>query len=184
MQRRQFLLLGGASSAWLFLSGHSPYRRFQIYRKTRLIVMSSHDDPRSGLIADALATFFLAHWPDSKSQSGRARTAPEMVDLIRTSQLEVAVLSKKEAIAAREGSGRHTRSGKSQLSALAELGDHVLVTREDLLRPMAEKIMQALQENWQALDPQLSRAASSPFSGKPIGIPLHPVAAERFKPAI
>ncbi len=181
MNRRSFIVSGSVLAAWALLSGHSPYRKFQIYRKTRLIVMSSKDDPRAGVVADGLAGFFATYWQDSKSASGRARTAPELVKLLLTNQLEVGVLSQSDAAAARLGQDRFAKLGPAALCALAVLKDHMLVTREDLLKPIAEKILQAMQANWASLDPNLSGAAAGPYIGQPIGIPLHSVAAEFYQ---
>jgi Acetamidase/Formamidase family len=75
MNRRSFFLSGFAISAWTLLSGYSPYRKFQIYRKTRLIVMAPNDDPRAGVVADGLAEFFASYRKDSKSTSSRARVS-------------------------------------------------------------------------------------------------------------
>ena len=181
MNRRSFIVSGSALAAWALLSGHSPYRKFQIYRKTRLIVMASKDDPRAGVVADGLAGFFATYWQDSKSASGRARTAPELVKLLFTNQLEVGVLSQTDAAAARLGQGPFAKIGPVALCALAVLKDHLLVTRADLLQPIAEKILQAMQGNWGSLNPDLTGAVAGPYVGQPIGIPLHSVAAEFYQ---
>ena len=181
MNRRSFIVSGSALAAWALLSGHSPYRKFQIYRKTRLIVMASKDDPRAGVVADGLAGFFANYWQDSKSASGRARTAPELVKLLFTNQLEVGVLSQTDAAAARLGQDRFAKIGPVALCALAVLKDHLLVTRADLLQPIAEKILQAMQANWGSLNPDLTGAVAGPYVGQPIGIPLHGVAADFYQ---
>ncbi len=181
MNRRCFIVSGSALAAWALLSGHSPYRKFQIYRKTRLIVMASKDDPRAGVVADGLAGFFATYWRDSKSASGRARTAPELVKLFFTNQLEVGVLSQTDAAAARLGQDRFAKIGPVTLCALAVLKEHLLVTRADLLQPIAEKILQAMQVNWASLNPDLTGAADRPYVGQPIGIPLHSVAADFYQ---
>ena len=168
-------------AAWALLSGHSPYRKFQIYRKTRLIVMAANDDKRAGVVADGLAGFFATYWKDSKSASGRAQTAPELVKLLLTSQLEVGVLSKSDAAAARLGQDRFAKLGPAALCALAVLKDHMLVTREDLLTPIAEKILQAMQANWTSLNPDLTGAVAGPYVGQQIGIPLRSVVADFYR---
>ncbi len=181
MNRRSFIVSGAALAAWALLSGHSPYRKFQIYRKTRLIIMASKDDPRAGVVADGLAGFFATYWQDSKSASGRARTAPELVKLLFTNQLEVGVLSQTDAAAARLGQDSFAKIGPVALCALAVLKDHLLVTRADLLQPIAEKILQAMQANWASLNPDLTGAVAGPYVGQPLGIPLHSVAADFYQ---
>ena len=128
-----------------------------------------------------LAGFFATYWQDSKSASGRARTAPELVKLLFTNQLEVGVLSQSDAAAARLGQDRFAKIGPVALCALAVLKDHLLVTRADLLQPIAEKILQAMQANWASLNPDLTGAVAGPYVGQPIGIPLHSVAADFFQ---
>jgi hypothetical protein len=183
MNRRSFIVPATALAAWVLLSGHSPYRKFQIYRKTRLIVMAPNDDARAGVVADSLAAFFATYWKDSKSIPGRAQTAPDLVRLLLSSQLDVAVLAQKEAVSARAGVDRYAKQGPVALCALAVLKDHVLVTREDLLKPVAEKIIQAMQANWKALKPDLTGEAAKPYAGQAIGIPLHSVAAVLYSRA-
>ncbi|MEO6022652.1 MAG: hypothetical protein ABIP64_05975 [Burkholderiales bacterium] len=173
---RRSLLFASAGGAWLLLTGHSPYRRFQIYRKTRLIVMAANEDKRAAIIADGLAEFFAKAWTESQSISGRAQTAPDLVQLLVTNQLEVGVLSKKEARAAREGKNRFSRSGPQALCVLAIFGDHVLITREDLLEPIAVKILEPMTKQWQLVKAEVSQSARGPFAGEATGLPLHRVA--------
>ena len=181
MNRRSFLVSGSALAAWALLSGHSPYRKFHIFRKTRLIITAPNDDKRAGVVADGLATFFSTYWKDSRPSSGRAQTAPELVRVLLTNQLDFAVLGLSEAAAARNGRGRFAKQGAAPLCALAVFKDHVLVTREDLLKPIAEKIIEPLQSNWADVDSDLSGMVESPYVGQALGIPLHSVAAERYQ---
>ena len=118
--------------------------------------MAPNDDKRAGVVADGLAAFFATYWKDSRSASGRAQTAPELVKLLLTNQLDVAVFSQKDAASARAGQDRFAKQGPAALCALAVLKEHVLVTREDLLKPIAEKIIQAMQS-------QLEVAESRPL---------------------
>lgn len=183
MDRRSFFVSATAMAAWALLSGHSPYRKFQIYRKTRLIVMAANDDKRAGVVADGLAVLFANNWKDSRSISGRAQTAPELVKLLVTNQLDVAVLAQQDAVLARAGQDRFAKLGAAPLCALAVLKGHVLVTREDLLVPIAEKIIEAMQGNWKTLKPDLTGEVATPYAGQSIGIPLHSVAADAYQRA-
>ncbi len=181
MKRRSFLVSGSAVAAWALLSGHSPYRKFHIFRKTRLIVMAPNDDKRAGVVADGVVVFFSIYWNESKPSSGRAQTAPEVVRLLLSNQLDVAVLSQKVAVAARTGQGRFAKQGPVPLCAMAVFKEHVLVTREDLLKPIAEKIIEPLQTHWEQLDPDLSGALATPYAGLSIGLPWHSVAADFYQ---
>ena len=181
MNRRRFLVSGSALAAWALLSGHSPYRKFHIFRKTRLIIMAPNDDKRAGVVADGIVAFYSTNWSDSKPSSGRAQTAPEVVRLIVTNQLDVAVLSQKDAIAARAGEGRFARTGPAPLCALAVFKDHFMVAREDLLKPIVEKIIEPLQRNWAEFAADITGGVAAPFSGQAMGIPLHSVAADLYQ---
>ena len=184
MNRRAFIGSASALAAWGLLSGHSPYRRFHIFRKTRLLIMAPNDDKRAGVVADGIVAFFLANWSDSRPSSGRAQTGPEVVRLLLSNQLDVAVFAQKDAVAARAGQGRFAKEGPAPLCALAVFKDHVMVTREDLLKPIVEKIVEPLQSKWDALAADLTGGVAAPFAGQEIGIPLHSVAAELYQRAV
>lgn len=181
MNRRAFFACTSALAAWGLLSGHSPYRRFHIFRKTRLLIVAPNDDKRAGVVADGIVAFYLTHWSDSKPSSGRSQTAPEVVRLLLSNQLDVAVLAQKEAVAARTGQGRFAKGGPAPLCALAVFKDHVMVTREDLLKPIVEKIIEPLQSKWNTLAVDLTGDVAAPFTGQEIGIPLHRVAADLYR---
>ena len=173
---RRALLLAGASAAWFTLTGHSPYRKFHIYRKTRLIVMAANEDKRAAQIADELADFFAKTWKESQAVSGRAQTAPDLVQLLITNQLDIAVISLSEARDAREGKGRHRRTGPQPLCSMGKFGEHLLITRENLLAPIAEKILEPMTTQWQLISKPVAQSATGPFSDEISAIPLHAVA--------
>ncbi len=182
-RRRRFLRALGGAAAWIALSGHSPYRQFQIYRKTRLIILHTRSDARAASLADALAALFAKHWPDSQAITARARDSVDLVKLIKSAQLDVALLSAAEAAAARQGIDAFARSGKTSLAVLAQIGGHLLLTREDLLEPVARKVVSALSSHWEELDAGFRGEAPSPEPGAGLGVPLHTTAAALYRSA-
>lgn len=143
--------------------------------------MAPKDDKRARVVADGVVEFYLANWSDSKPASGRSQTAPEAVRLRMSNQLDVAILAQKDAVAARAGEGRFAKDGAVALCALAVFKDHVMVTREDLLKPIVEKIVQPLQNKWDAISADLTGGVAAPFAGQEIGIPLHSVATDLYQ---
>jgi hypothetical protein len=55
MNRRTLLRLTAASGSWLLLTGHSPYRQWEVYRKTRLIVLVNSEEAATVQLGLAIA---------------------------------------------------------------------------------------------------------------------------------
>ena len=75
MNRRGALRCAAAGGLWLALSGHSPYRQWEVYRKTRLIVLVSAAEHPSVILGSMLATTILASYPTARAfQSVSSKT--------------------------------------------------------------------------------------------------------------
>ena len=145
MRRRSFLLLGLAGAA-CGVMGHSPYRQWQAYRKSRLIIVASAADAASYRVGESMAARLARELPESRAMVARAADAVEIVKLIASDQLEVGVLSAEDAHDATAGRGRFAREGPVALRTLAALGDYRLVARRDFPDARAESIARALAE--------------------------------------
>jgi len=128
--------------------GHSPYRQWQVYRKSRLIIVTSAADAASHRIGEAVAALLARELPDSRAMASRAADSREIVKLLASDQLEVAVLSADDARDARAGSGRFAVDGALPLRTLAELGRYTLVARADFPDAKAEPIARTIAERW------------------------------------
>lgn len=161
--KRRIFSVAAAAGALTLLSGHSPYRRFQMYRKTRLIVTHVRTDARAGLISEALANLFVSHWPDSMAESASAVDGPTLVNLITSRQLEVALLPRLDAIAACGRAGAYSKlSEPAPLVSLAEVDGYVLVGHREILEPVARKVATALAAGWGSLPVDISRGRPTP----------------------
>ncbi len=181
MNRRGALRCAAAGGLWLALSGHSPYRQWEVYRKTRLVVLVSAAEHPSVILGSMLATIYGQQLPDSRATMARARDTNDLVRLIASRQLEVALLRERDAYAALVGEPPHADGGKVPLRALAVLGDYVFVCREDLPSASAYMLTEALGERWRDIDPALVRAAAGPRPAGSLTIPLHPGAIEYYR---
>lgn len=148
MDRRGFVRLLGLAGAACGVMGHSPYRQWQAYRKSRLIIVTSAADAGSYRLGEAIAALLARELPDSRALAARATDAREIVKLLASDQLEVGVLTVDEARDAETGRGRFAANGALALRTLAVLGSYVLVARADFPDAKAEPIARALAERW------------------------------------
>ena len=103
MNRRGWLRAAGAGALWLALCGHSPYRQWDVYRKTRLVLLTTAADPQSVQLGSALAKLYLQRLPESRATLARARDGKDLVRLLASRQLDIAVMRGPDAHAALAG---------------------------------------------------------------------------------
>lgn len=181
MNRRGFLQLATAGGLWLILTGHSPYRQWEVYRKIRLMVLANAEEAESVQLGQALAGLLAKHLPESRAMLARARDINDVVRLIATKQLDTALLRQSDAYAAFVGTGQFADNGKVPLRALAQLGSYLFVCREDLPKANAYQIVEAVADNWVAIDASLVNGSRSPRPTESTRIPVHPGALEYYQ---
>lgn len=182
LKQRRFCLrlLGGAAAFWL-LSGHSPYRQWDIYRKARLVLLVSAADAASIRLADAMAAVFSSRLPQSRATVARARDTNDLVRLIASKQLEVAVMRESDAYATFSGAAPFADNGRIALRTLAALGEHLFVCLEDVPSSAGYLLVEALTEKWHDIDPALVRKASGPRPSEQVRVPLHAGALDFYR---
>jgi hypothetical protein len=144
MKRRLCLSLLSASAAVLLLGGHSPYRQWDAYRKARLVLLVSASDHTSVQLAHALVAIFSNRLPESRATYARARDMNDLVRLIASKQLEVALLRERDAHAIFTGAEPFADNGRVALRTLAALGEHLFVCLEEVPKAAAYMLVEAL----------------------------------------
>lgn len=143
--RRAFLgravLLAGAS---LILTGHTPYRHWDIYRQAHLLIGCHKADPETYTLAQAAVAVLAEHLPEAKARVARAPHPERLASLIGTGQLFVTVLGRDEAFAMATGAGAFAPYGAQPLQRLAEMEMYLLVAHADLPKRHAWLITEAL----------------------------------------
>jgi TRAP-type uncharacterized transport system substrate-binding protein len=181
LNRRGWLCVAGAGGLWLALCGHSPYRQWDVYRKTRLVLLTSAADPHSVQLGSALAKLYVERLPESRATMARARDGNDLVRLLASRQLDIAVMRGLDAHAALAGQAPYADSGGVRLRALAALGEHLFVCREEVPNGSAYMLTEALAEGWGGIDPALVHKAPGPRPEAKLAVPLHPGAAEYYR---
>lgn len=167
MDRRTFFRLTLIGMAG-FLMGHSPYRQWVVYRRKRLFILTSAAEeaafPFGQIVAQVLATYF----PESQAMAARARDSLEIVKLIGSQQLDVALLQTDEAQDAFQGKGKFQEEGPlPTLRTLFVFGSYLLVCRDDFPKQKAYQIVKTLaehEEKWKS--PGFDPAESANFFTK------------------
>ena len=181
MNRRTLLRLAAASGSWLLLTGHSPYRQWEVYRKARLIVLVNSEEAASAQLGLAIAALLAKHLPESKAMMARARDINDVVRLIASKQLDTALLREEDAAAAFMGAGRFADNGKVPLRALAQCGTYVYACRDDMPRSNGYQIAETIVERWKEIDSRLVNGSPSPRPSSSMRIPVHPGALEYYE---
>lgn len=181
MTRRLCLrALGAGAAAWL-LSGHSPYRQWDTFRKARLVLLVSASDEGAVRLAQALAALFATRLPKSRATYARARDSNDLVRLLASKQLDVALLREGDAHAALTAAEPFADNGGVGLRTLGAFGEHLFVCLADVPDASAYMLAEALTEHWRDIDPALVPGASSPKPSASLRVPLHPGAIEFYR---
>ena len=133
------------------MTGHSPYRQWQVYRQTHLVILTSRDDPGADDLGETLAALMRAALPDSKAAVARGPRVQRIASLISTHQAEVGVVSYPNALAMYRGEPPFQSYGAIALRVLVQNGSYKLVCREDFLPQHAYLVAEALLENGKSL---------------------------------
>src|SRR5215208_397716 len=127
VRRRPVLRALGAAAAVLLLGGHSPYRQWEVFRKARLVLLVSAADALAVRLAQSLVGLYAQRLPESRATVARARDSNDLVRLVASKQLEIALLRENQAHAVLTGAEPFSDNGRVELRTLAALGDHLLV---------------------------------------------------------
>jgi TRAP-type uncharacterized transport system substrate-binding protein len=179
MNRRCFLAMTGG--LWLLLTGHSPYRQWEVYRKVRLIVVANAEDGASVRLGQAIAGLLAKHLPDSRAMMARARDINDLVRLVATKQLDTALMREEDAWMAFRGTGRFADNGNVPLRTLAQCDAYFFVCRDDLPNAIAYQVAETLSEQWTEVGAAAPNGARGPRPASAARIPLHPGALEYYE---
>ena len=131
--------------ALTLLSGHSPFRQWQVYREHHLIVAAAAADRVAGDLAEAIAARLRERLPETQSVPVDASDNHELISLLRSHQLKLVILDLRAARAALDGTGEFAGYGITPVRMVFMLKDYVLVGLEDLPDAVAARIAGALQ---------------------------------------
>jgi TRAP-type uncharacterized transport system substrate-binding protein len=177
MKRRSLLQAGLAMAGAALLTGHSPYRQWYVFGPKHWLIGAAHGDAEAARLADAVSALLAARVPGSQAMAAEAAAERDVVQLLRTHQLELAIVSIDAANGALSGSGAYFPDGPVPLRTVAPFGPHLLVALDGYSTDKAARIAAALAGfRWQ--DGSVPTRGSGPQSK----VPLHP-GAIRFKQA-
>jgi TRAP-type uncharacterized transport system substrate-binding protein len=107
----------------------------------------------------------------------RARDTNDLLRLLASKQLDMALIDEAAAHAAASGAHGLADGGKIPLRSLAEIGPYLLVCRAEFPRANAYQIAEALAEGWrEILEPTAEAAGPRPSAS--VRVALHPGAGE------
>jgi len=170
--RRRLLRIGAAAGAWLLAGGHAPYGQWGVYRERFLLILTTRADPPSFDLGSRLAEVLARDLPESRARVSRAPHKARVASLIATRQLDLAVMRPADAEALWRGAPPFPDYGPVALRSIVDLGDFLLVCRQDFAARHAWLIARTLDAAGERLDAPVAPAASP--------VPLHAGAEAYF----
>jgi hypothetical protein len=143
--RRCFVKWAAVTFATVALAAHTPYGQWTVYRRRNLFIVASRTDTRAVELAQKLVQGLLQELPESNARFTRASDPVRIASLLATGQLDVAVVSRNQALQILNGSGDFRAVGSVPLRLLAELGYHLLVTVESFREQHASLVAEAFE---------------------------------------
>ena len=167
--------MAAAGCALALLTAHSPYRQWEVYRKSRLVIVASFEEQEAVRLGRRLADALARHIPQSRAMLARARDTNDMFRLLGSKQLDMALVGEADAHAAAGGAS----GGKIPLRSLARIGPYLLVCREEFPRANAYEIAETLADRWREIfEPTAGVAGPRPPAS--VRVALHPGAGEYY----
>lgn len=168
MHRRKLLQATLAVASAALLTGHSPYRQWYAFRAKHWIVVAAHDDAAASRIADLVAAELATRVPESQAMAAEAESEHDVVQLLRTRQLELGIVGAQAARDALRGTGSFAADGPVALRMVYPFGAHLLVVLEDYPPERAGQIAVALDDL-----PEIRDATAAEHSTADSPVPPH-----------
>ena len=97
------LIFWGGMAFWL--SGHTPYRQWIVYRSERLMIVASRKEAPAFPLAKSLARDLSQTIPDARAEAARAPTIRHITRLVLSKQIPVAIMTQSQALDMIQGTG-------------------------------------------------------------------------------
>lgn len=131
MKRRTLLKWSLIPAILLLGSGHTPYRQWSVYRKKHLLILTDKTQPGSFELGQQLVNTLVTHLPSSKARVTRAPDRERVASLLSSQQLDVALMTRDDAVALAGGKLPFASYEPVPLRILIASGDFLLVCRDD-----------------------------------------------------
>lgn len=125
---------------------HTLYKQWLVYRQKHLLIGCHRKDLSTWRVAQDLVNALEHMLPEASARPARAPHPGRLASLMKTRQLELAVLPVSEATAILKGADEFAAYGPVPLTRVAELPAHLLVGHEDFSAHHAWLVASALSE--------------------------------------
>lgn len=171
--RGVFVMLALVSMTWVISTGHTPYRQWVVFRERHLFVLTSRTDGSAYELGKRVAEVLATHLPDSRARVTRAPNMERISSLISTKQFDVALLSRNYAAAMLHGLPPFDEYGPVPLRTIVELGNYLLVCRNDFPVRHAYLVAMTLSTHRAKLPSAAARKTQN-AEDSTAEVPMHP----------
>jgi TRAP-type uncharacterized transport system substrate-binding protein len=140
MGGRRVLLTGALGASAMLLMGHSPYRRWAQYRARHTVIVTDRGDEGAWPLVERLVAHLEARRPDLRPVAARGESAATVLSLLKTRQLDLAVLRAEDAYQGLHGTGPRPdlATALRALAAVAPEYLYVLVAETSPVRALGD----------------------------------------------
>jgi len=167
-QRRSFIsgMLLCALAGWVRpISAHTPYQQWVVYRKKHLIIGTCRSDQDSYPFGKSIAELLLEELPESKARAARAPSQQRLASLLTTEQLNLILLTHKEATQLHKGQAPFKEYGPYDVKTVYPLGHYLLVSGSSFPNYHAWLVAQTLSKKYKT---------PASYEARELPVPIHP----------
>ena len=136
--------------------GHSPWAQHHVYRQKHLLILSARDDSASYPVSKKLVELINSFEPSARARPARAKNLKRAYKLLKTRQLQFALLSKHNLDMMRFSSGKLKGNEEVNLQTIYVFGDLEFVSVDGFPDDLAYSLTEGLVRSHHELTQMVS----------------------------
>ncbi|MEM1361409.1 MAG: hypothetical protein AAGF94_06780 [Pseudomonadota bacterium] len=168
MKRRTLIgAVLGLTAAPTLAASHSLYGQWVAYRQKHLLIGCYRGDDVGFELAKSLQVALDVELPEASARVARAPFPGRLARLLGTDQIPTAVLLPEIALGIAAGEGEFAPYGAVPLNVVAQVNDHLLVSRADFPEHHGALVFAALESSGMVRLPDANLAGLAVHPGVP-----------------
>ncbi|WP_088892937.1 hypothetical protein [Leptolyngbya ohadii] len=123
---------------------HTPFPQWKVYRQRHLFIAIDRSDLAANELSRTLVEILDRDLPEAEAKVTRAVNSVGIASLLSTEQLDVGLMRTADAVAWMQGAPEFESIEPAALRTLVDLGDYLLLCREDFPDRHASLVAHAL----------------------------------------
>ena len=129
-----------------FLIGHAPWGQHQVYRQMHMLIMCSKMDEGAYSFTKELEKTFNIYLPASKARVARAPNTERIINMLRTNQIPLAILSYELIEQLIDQNSEHNEFISKNTKVIFSFSKMILISNLEFSSEKSLKIFEALTQ--------------------------------------